>query len=242
MTPQTECLRNFLIENLEFFERSRGSGAAPEPPKFELYARDYLAFAERELEGQDKRSLINCIGHLKRAMDCQLDAFLHTFGLGRLFQKRNLKIEKKLEFLDAAGVFTSRTLSRLNTIRNRMEHSYEVPKIHDLEVYFDLVVAFVSVLERAALLTLNSRSEFNIVKGDEPYRELHGTQVAKYGFVIDYNSEDLRIAVDWEVEKDSRSLSADSNDYYEFAYFFRVFVLLAQREAFASDGYLLSQF
>lgn len=62
------------------------------------------------------------------------------------------KFEKKLEFLKAAGVFSSRSLARLNTIRNRMEHDYEVPKVADIESYFDLVAAFVSVLELTAIL------------------------------------------------------------------------------------------
>jgi hypothetical protein len=43
----------------------------------------------------------------------------------------------------------------LNTVRNKMEHSYEIPKIQELEVYFDLVVAFVAVLEKTTIITGN---------------------------------------------------------------------------------------
>jgi hypothetical protein len=111
MVSKTELLRQFVLDNLEYLELTDDEGGYPVLHEFELYARDWLNYAAEELKGQDDRSLINCVGHLKRAMECQLDVFLHAFGLKELFQRRGLGVQRKLEFLEAAGVFAARTLS-----------------------------------------------------------------------------------------------------------------------------------
>src|SRR5438105_15457877 len=129
LMSKSEQLRKIVLDNLDSLQGDGGSYSTNNPPDFELSAHDYLEFAEKELEVNTYHNLINCVGHLKRALDCQLDTFLHVFNLFDLFRKRNLKFEKKLEFLKAAGVFNSRSLARLNTIRNRMEHDYEIPKV-----------------------------------------------------------------------------------------------------------------
>jgi hypothetical protein len=168
MATPKELLRDFIKANSQDLHWTEGGGASFVYPKYELYARDYLAFSEQELQVQSESGLINCVAHLKRAMDCQLSMFLYALGLLDMFDKRNLGIDKRLEFLQKCGIFSARTLSRLNAKRNKMEHSYEVPKIQDLEAYFDLVVAFVSVLERTAAFVASNRL-YDIDKGKESY-------------------------------------------------------------------------
>jgi hypothetical protein len=179
MSSQSVRLREFLPEHLDHLQIDGALGADLYHPEFELYARDYLAFAEKELATREERSLINCVAHLKRAIDCQVDSFFSICGLARLFEKRNLKFDKKLEFLEAAGVFTGRTLPRLNTVRNRMEHSYEIPKVADLEAYCDLAAAFIAVLERTVLFLGLHERNFYIAINDDSYEELEGTKIAK---------------------------------------------------------------
>jgi len=178
-------------------------------------------------------------------MDCQLDVFFHSFGLATLFQKRNLKFEKKLEFLEEAGVYSSRTLSRLNTIRNRIEHSYEVSKIEDLEVYFDLVVTFVSLLESTVLLLSPMRIMYAIIIPDDKpayeYIDDAGEFFPINWFSIECVLNGPNIKAQWHIPNETKKLIINTDDIYEFAYFFRVLVLLLRRDAFASDKYLLSQ-
>lgn len=241
MASKKELLKQFIQDNLSNFQPSGDSGEGFSHPEFELYARDYIGFAEKEFELQDERKLINCVAHLKRAMDCQLDTFLHVFGLAKVFEKRNLKFEKKLDFLKEIGVFSSRTLARLNTIRNRMEHSYEIPKVQDLEVYFDLVVAFVSVLERSILFAGSNERDFDIVNEDNENLDVQNREHAYFYFIIKYELEKPAILAKWQQDKEETLLIAELDDIDEFAYFFRIFVLLHQREGFASDRYILSQ-
>lgn len=146
----SDKLKTFLNDNIDCLRYDGGSGEGDHLnlPQFELYARDYLEFAEQELSNSSTCGLLSCVSNIKRAMDCQLDTFFSVFNLYKSFKDKNLKFEKKLEFLREAGLFNSRSLARLNTIRNKMEHEYEVPKVQDIEVYYDLVGAFVAVLER----------------------------------------------------------------------------------------------
>jgi hypothetical protein len=51
----------------------------------------------------------------------------------------------------------------------------------------------------------------------------------------------VRIAVPYQESPAARDLAADTGDMDEFAYFFRVYVLLSEREALASDDYINSQ-
>ncbi|MEZ8544523.1 hypothetical protein AB4622_26065 [Vibrio splendidus] len=142
-----EEFKKFLEANMHNFEPSGKENPFSVATKFEVTPREYLRFAEDELNRNTPVSLINCVSHLKRALDCQLDTFFEVYNLRELFKKRNIKIEKKLQFIGAIGFFNSRSLIRLNNIRNKMEHHYSIPDIQDIEVYFDLITAIVQLLE-----------------------------------------------------------------------------------------------
>jgi hypothetical protein len=227
---KSERLRTIVRENLNSFEGDAGGFLSFDPPKFELSAHDFLEFAEKELGNDTDYNRINCISHLKRALDCSLDTFLHVFNLFDLW-KRNLKFEKKLELLSAIGVFSSRSLARLNTIRNRMEHDYEIPKIADIEVYFDLVSAVVSVLERVAI----QHSEVSF--------SLDGHTRSNGYFSIKYERKVPRIEASRQTGSNIEELVAEAKtEIDEFAFFFKVLILLSQRWVnIGSDSYLISQ-
>lgn len=142
-------------EIIDFFEKyvtelvgQGGSGGKPSTPYFEILPRDFLEFAERDLNARKStHSLVNATSNLKRAVDCQLDFLLCTLNLDQLYRDKRLGVERKLGLLKQAGIFRSKSIAKLNSFRNRMEHHYEIPKIEDVEVYFDLVAAFVNVVE-----------------------------------------------------------------------------------------------
>lgn len=233
-------VRNFVLEYLEVLYKDGGSGDIPNFPNYELTARDYLEFAEEEIIKNTQSSLINCISNLKRAMDCQLDTFLYSFNLSKIFNDRNLKFEKKLDFLNAAGIFSPRSLARLNTIRNKMEHEYQIPKINDMEVYYDLVTAFVSVLENVMLgLNLDKKMWFYI---DEEY-------AVQGNFNITYIVDKPSIKIDWKITKDNKNYDEeefetsilDKDGFIDFAFFFKIFLLVHQSEGIASKNYILNQ-
>lgn len=231
-----EDLRKFLVQHLHLIGGFESTGQALDFPKFELYARDYLDFAERELEKygieseNDRAHLINCVSHLKRAMDCQLDTFLSAFNLNKIAGKSRLSVGNKIDFLENIGAFSSRSLRRLNTIRNRMEHEYEVPKIGDIEVYFDLVTAFVAVLE--SILTLGEKARLRrFITQEETEDDIGSVQ-------IEYLQDRPAFEASWGLGKSFQELTVTLDERMEFAFLFKAWLFLCRIDGFASRSYV----
>ena len=117
--------------------------------KFEVQPRDYLGFAENSLKVNNVESTINTITHLKRALDCQVETFLSTHNLLNIIKKKrsSISMAKKLGFVGTLGLFSSESLIRLNSMRNKIEHEFYVPQISDLNIFFDLTFAFIIIAE-----------------------------------------------------------------------------------------------
>ncbi|HRJ75556.1 MAG TPA: hypothetical protein PLX90_06130, partial [Anaerolineales bacterium] len=145
--PKSQQLKKFLINNLEKCAiQGRDGGERLEFPDFELFPFDYLEYAEAELanlEESDNKK-INCVSHIKRAIECELDSFLYALGLSKFIKPDNFPV--KTEWIEGMGIFTPRSLRKLNTIRNEVEHEYSIPKIQNIELYFELASAFIHTL------------------------------------------------------------------------------------------------
>ncbi|WP_031461900.1 hypothetical protein [Paenibacillus polymyxa] len=227
-----EELKQFLVKNFEELESDAFSGTNINHPPFELFPRDYLQFAEFDLKGTNDSSLINCVSNIKRAMDCQIDTFFYSYNLFEFFKSKRLGIDKKLEFLKKAGVFNSGSLSRLNAIRNKMEHDFVVPKVQDIELYFDLVSAFVSVLENHILM-------LEIYAESTWYMQENGGLV---GFKVQYFIGEPKIIVSWGKRGEDRTILESSLDNVEeFSFFLKVFFLISKTYIHTSKKYIVSQ-
>ncbi|MBW4545378.1 MAG: hypothetical protein KME25_13160 [Symplocastrum torsivum CPER-KK1] len=219
---KVEKLRAIILENLEDFQGNSLVAPFNEVPDFDLYSHDYLEFAEQELNKGTSVSLVNCITHLKRSIECQMDTFFYTFNLAKLFSRRNLKFDKKADFLKEAGVLISRSLSRFNTIRNKIEHEYRVPKIDDIEVYFDLVSALVLLVERATF----QYTGVDFFAYDE-------NNDKKITFKMTYRREAPSIEATWRIvidgeEKEEKLEVYAEREIQEFAHFFRILTILIE--------------
>ncbi len=229
----SEKLLPFLSNYLDAFDHSSSAGHNLEFPDFQLYAHDYLSFAEKELTESSQDSLINCVSHLKRAAECQMDTFIYICGLTGSLKKKNLGFDAKLNFLEDIGIFSSRTLSRFNTIRNKIEHEYTIPQVSDIDLYFDLVSALIAILQGSMyLLSYGSELVFDILDDD-------GNLVGN--FKIEYNYSELRINVDWNINEEAECISVGfAENRVDFLYFLKVLILLNQLYCLSID-YMLQQ-
>jgi hypothetical protein len=213
---KVERLKSILLENLTSLEPDSFGWHPVSPPRFELQARDYLGFAEEELDKANTAGLVNCVHHLKRAMDCQVDMYLDFLDLYEFVRRRNLKFEKKMDFIAAIGIYNARSLARLNSIRNRMEHDYEIPEIQDMQVYFDLVAAFISVLELATMIP----------------RDVHmagKTEQGISGLELVYDRDSLSIKVKWQKEDHEELLTVSAyDDITGFGYYLKTIYVLGR--------------
>jgi len=253
-------IQQYLTENLSEMYLDYSGGGTFNFPKFDLFARDYLRFAEHELLQLQKNTniiehihLINCVSHLKRAIDCQLDTCFYILNL-QVFKKKNLSLNAKLSFLKSAGIFNTFSLSRFNTIRNKMEHDYKIPDIEDIETYYDLVSALVSILE-SLVGTLSHSAEIGMRKNN--------TNDTHDYFSIDYIWDDIPkikctidrdlinfkmtdnvetfISVSKKEYTPQEEIIISSEDRDNFPYFLKILVLLSRRHGYISDKYILDE-
>jgi hypothetical protein len=228
-------LKTFLEEYLKKLNSGSSVGGIKEPPIFELFPSDYLKFAEQELsiyfdgKSYETRALINCILHLKRALDCQLDVFFYRLGISVFIKKMNLGLNSKLEFLQNVGIIKSRSIERFNKLRNKIEHHYQIPNVEDIEVYYDLITTLISNIEMT-ILALYSGREFEL-------HDLDGNYFVS--FVYDFTSIPI-IHIKIRVKDDVFEQSFSIEDYGNFSRIFKVYLLLLKKDSFASKDYILS--
>ena len=141
--------------------------------------------------------------------------------------------DKKLLFLSDAGFFNSRTIRRFGTLRNKIEHEFKRPKIDDLEAYYDLVTALVAILQNGMTPGFSETIELSVY--DEAWKNEIGF------FYMSYKSETRCFYARWgtfRVAEDNSEIFASLDSPEDFAYFFRVLVLLNQRESLASREHI----
>lgn len=136
-----------LILRTDEIERDSSSGSDISIPIYDISSEEFLDFAENAIASETKEGIINAVSNLKRALDCEMDMFFESINIKRIFDKKNLKFEKKTQFLANIGLFPIQTINKLNFMRNKREHEYKVPEIYDLHTYYELVWSIVKILD-----------------------------------------------------------------------------------------------
>jgi len=237
MESKSSILREHILEVIDRMIVGSGSGQHRSIPKFDYYAIDYLDFAHLNLDSylsisdslRKDNELISCVSNLKRAVDNQIECFLESWGLREDTKKRNLGLDTKLSFLAEVGIIRSRTIQRFSSIRNKVEHGFQRPEIGDLEAMFDLVTALVALLQNN--MASGHDSELNCAV----YNKDDTKEVEVFELIYDFDS--LEIIASWELREnrsDITTVSAGLSEFKDFAYFFRVLLLLNQLDTFAS--------
>ncbi|MGE7092553.1 hypothetical protein ACQKII_14130 [Lysinibacillus sp. NPDC048646] len=233
-----KILRDFLTSNFHNIQYDGSGGIGVEFPNFEIFPRDFLRFARIELNSitshdiNNSIHIINCVSHLKRALDCQFDLFLYQINLFNFSKSNNLRFNHKLDFLRNSGIIESRSMSRLNQLRNRMEHEYKVPIIQDLESYYDLVSASISVIE-SATANITGHNKLWLVSTDNSFDSL----TFKYNFE---ETPNISINITFSDATEEINIKVTPNERDVFAYYLRAFLLMASLD-FRRENFILEE-
>lgn len=215
----------FILQTDEI-ERDASSGSDISIPIYDISSEEFLNFAENAIADGTKEGIINAVSNLKRALDCEMDMFFESINIKRVFDKKNLKFEKKTQFLANIGLFPIQTINKLNFMRNKLEHEYRTPAISDLHTYYELVWSIVKILDLyLELLYING--EINL----ELYIENN-----KYYFTMGYNIKECAFEfeiIDWTDgkarEKKRLKVSLkDQRDADDFIKAFNIYLLSIQ--------------
>lgn len=184
----------FILRTDEI-ERDASCGSDISIPIYDISPEEFLDFAESEIASETKEGIVNAVSNLKRALDCEMDMFFESINIKRIFDKKNLKFEKKTQFLANIGLLPIQTINKLNFMRNKLEHEYKTPEKYDLHIYYELVWSIVKILDLyLELLYINGEIDL----------ELH-IENNKYYFKMKHNIEECAFEfeiIDWTKGKE----------------------------------------
>ncbi len=121
---------------------------------------DFLEQAERDYELGGVSARVNAITNAKRAIRCQIDKLLTSFG----FDVSRMKIQQKVKLVQRMGFVAPRIIQRVDQARNLLEHQYKAPSMRKVEEALDLATLFVEACGRNLHLF---EGEFNIGNEDD---------------------------------------------------------------------------
>ncbi len=146
------------------FELKSGSGFGL-LKHFDIEPKELIRFAEQDLENRTRRGLINSICNSKRAIDCQIDSYLTQFEIEFrklpkaaqcLIKSDENNKKSKVGLIESLKVAPSKLISRARSLRNQVEHEYEMPNRNEVE----------DALEIAKLFTLSCESKIKMIDDD----------------------------------------------------------------------------
>lgn len=105
----------------------------------EISPIEFLTLAEEDFERGGLPALINATTNVKRAIVCQLDQLLISFGYSSL----RWNVPKKIERVRALGLLVPSLLRKVVDMRNFLEHEYAAPELKSVEEALDIASLFV---------------------------------------------------------------------------------------------------
>lgn len=190
-------------------------------PIYDISSEEFLNFAENAIADETKEGTINAVSNLKRALDCEMDMFFESINIKRVFDKKNLKFEKKTQFLANIGLFPIQTINKLNFMRNKLEHEYRTPAISDLHTYYELVWSIVKILDLyLELLYINGKINFELYIKNNKYYFTMGYNIKECAFefeILDWTDgkarEKKRLKVSLKGQRDADDFIKAFNIY-----------------------------
>jgi len=137
----------YLNRNFDLLYIGSSSSEDIELP-FQITQKNFLYYAEYDLNKEYNHHLINSLSNIKRSIDCQLDCLLYRFGLLEKSRKEDWNFPKKIDCLNKIGVISPRILIKINQKRNLLEHEYIFPIKDDVIDAFDVAMLFIAYTEK----------------------------------------------------------------------------------------------
>jgi hypothetical protein len=140
--------------------------------EFDVGPYDFLSFAERDLEDDSDRALVNALSNAKRAIDAQVDKILLCFGIP--INRRGIR--SKMEFLQQVNVVAPRIVRKVRDARNYLEHEYKLPTREQVQDAVDIASLFVTASNEA----LDFATYVVLTNSDTPMERIYGYRSAVF--------------------------------------------------------------
>ncbi len=104
-----------------------------------ISAIEFLLWAKTDLKGNDRRSIGNALGNIKKTIHRRIDEMISKTHVP--FAKDwswFCKTDEKLKVLKRIGVEYRAIVNLITDIRNRYEHKYELPQLEEIRAYLEV--------------------------------------------------------------------------------------------------------
>jgi len=115
---------------------------------FSISPHDFLKYAEDDLTSKLEHNYINALSNSKRALDCQLDLILLSFGFYKISQDKMWGFPTKLNLIEKIGLLAPRILRKINKQRNLLEHKFIKPTHEQVEDMLDISMLFIASTDK----------------------------------------------------------------------------------------------
>lgn len=141
---------------------------------FEITAKEFVAYANRDLDTAGNHGLANALSNAKRAIDCQVDAVTNVLGI-----KKERFFPKKADKFSELGLMAPRVIKRINQLRNYLEHEFKIPEQERVEDAVDTATLFVELTQR---VFRNFQTAFKFGGGDEELMHSYSSNYVQVSF------------------------------------------------------------
>ena len=180
---------------------------------FQISSKDFLKYAEYDLNTKYEHHIINALSNIKRAIDCQIDSLLFAFGLLKKARKNRWSFPDKVEALTKLGLVSPRILTKINKQRNFLEHEFEIPNKDAVEDALDVAILFEAYTEKFLHSCIEGFGFSN--------EKLGGLEITMNykEHIINFRLRIIQPQTG-ELQKVDRTISSDDDLYFEYLKFF----------------------
>ena len=171
---------------------------------FELKVKDFLDFASDDLKGDSLRETINALSNIKRSIDCLFDSLLFVVNFLEDSKRDKWSFPEKMNFLGEIGIIAPYVLSRINSMRNLLEHEFRKPDRKEVEVAYDVATLLYSATAR---FTKSYTNERYLAPEDK-----------KWNLTVRVDRESRTIEVTFNKQKSSFTWNKNPEDYKKWLY------------------------
>lgn len=131
--------------------------------QFSVTPENYLQFAKQGFLDRSTKGLIDAMSNAKRAIESQIDSIILFLGYNyKTFDKRttysktkefitnNFKddntdgITDRIKLLQILNISPSFLMSKIRSLRNKVEHEYIIPEIHEVKEAIEIADLFIN--------------------------------------------------------------------------------------------------
>lgn len=209
---------------------------------FEISPNEFLEYSKQDYSDKSKKGLVNALTNAKRAIDCQVDKILSTFGfeINQLpdylnefvkdFRNEDKNLPFKLSILSNLNIAPGNVVSEIRQLRHRVEHEYKSPDKLQTRRAIEIAELFINATENKLIQC--HFFEITDAKHKQIAESLYAEEGKISGINFDFETEKKIFEFTyWDWSNNQRYNMSIASDKKEFVALLRMFMSFNSKSA-----------